>query len=174
MKPKRVWTDEQRRAAAKRCRKMVAERKAQRHDLVEVISATPPPSVVATMEQPQKVRAPEVQAVIDTMTPERKAKLANLQARQMAQLSQTREGQEALERLEQRRNPMATVATAERLQSQAIIEPPKPIVVEVPMKVPFRLTGSQSGLMISELGPCHCGHPKLSWHPICLRVKAGV
>ena len=46
-----------------------------------------------------------------------------------------------------------------------------PVVREVPFKVPFRLTGSQSGLMISELSPCLCGEQRLKWHPVCLKVK---
>jgi hypothetical protein len=41
----------------------------------------------------------------------------------------------------------------------------------VPLKAPFRLTGSQSGLMVSELGVCWCGQPKLKWHAICLKVS---
>ncbi len=189
MKHKRVWTDEQRQAAAERMRSRMAQKKEKE-------------SAVVVEERPQssdsfptvtRVRAPEVQAVLDTMTPERKAKLANIQAQNLARLGQTKEGREALERLEARHttqiipddrmpghvatydeNPNLTKAEVREIFEKpiaVIADPPKPIVREVPMRVPFRLTGSVSGMMVSELGPCQCGEPKLKWHPVCLKVR---
>ena len=168
MKAKRVWTDEQRQAAAERARLRFTKKSTD--------AAT---TAVIELPEEQKIRAPEVQAVLDTMSPERKAKLAMIQARNLATLSQTKEGREALERLEARHT--TAIIPDEKMPGQQgqfstastgiISEPPKSIVREVPFKVPFRLTGSQSGLMISELGPCLCGEQKLKWHPICLKVR---
>lgn len=62
MKPKRVWSDEQRRAAAERCRERFTKKP------VEV----------------RREVAPEVQAVIATMDPVRLAKLAEVQARTLS------------------------------------------------------------------------------------------
>ena len=122
------------------------------------------------------------------MDPARKAKLAGIQARQMATLAQTKEGQEALDRMNARHSPTiklpepetrqmldaAGVGGAEVQENGVKVEwrePPKPIFREIPLKAPFRITGSQSGQCISEMGPCQCGEPKLKWHPICLKVK---
>ena len=162
MKHKRVWTDEQKTAVGDRLKAGRLAKQSQ--------------TAVAEL-------SPEVQAVIDTMTPERKAKLQAIQARNLANLSQTKEGREALERLEARHNPVEQFEVTGRnvpvvaqeftsgILSQIPPEPPKPVVREIPMKVPFRLTGSISGLMISELSPCLCGEQRLKWHPVCLNVK---
>ena len=166
-KTKRVWTDEQKKAVGDRLK---AGRLAKQ-------------SQTAVAEPPHREVSPEVQAVIDTMTPERKAKLQAIQARNLANLSQTKEGREALERLEARHNPVEQFEVTGRnvpvvaqeftsgILSQIPPEPPKPVVREIPMKVPFRLTGSISGLMISELSLCLCGEQRLKWHPVCLKVK---
>ena len=172
MKHKRVWSDEQRRAAAERARARFTKK------------PTDATTAVVELPEDQKIRSPEVQAVIDTMSPERKAKLASIQARNLAQLNQTKEGREALQRMEARHTnaPIPSVNLSETViradGEKAIIVAEEvlkklipPLVREVPMKVPFRLTGSQSGLMVSELGVCLCGEPKLKWHPVCLKVR---
>jgi hypothetical protein len=123
-------------------------------------------------EPPHREVSPEVQAVIDTMTPERKAKLQAIQARQWQRdASEDKATREALERHEAQKKGMESKPEAVAVD----LEPPPPpkavLVMEVPFKVPFRLTGSQSGLMISELSPCLCGEQRLKWHPVCLKVK---
>src|SRR5450755_4225252 len=88
MKHKRVWTDEQRQAASDRMRKMSTDRWAKK---------AAEQSSVAVEEKPVvREVAPEVQAVIDSMDPIRKAKLAMIQGRTLA----TAEAQEALKRHE--------------------------------------------------------------------------
>ena len=171
MKHKRVWTDEQRRAAAERMRAAQKVRWEKAKQVENVNSGEYPMAVVATME---KIRAPEVQAVLDTMTPERKAKLASVQLRQWAVDAQTDKAtREALQRHE-----------AEKSWAPILSGPPKiiPPVMEVgasfipttPVSVvtrpvhPFRFTSGGNGLMVSELGVCLCGMQKLKWHPICL------
>ena len=168
MKHKRVWTDEQKKAVGDRLKAGRLAKQSQ--------------TAVAEL-------SPEVQAVIDTMTPERKAKLQAIQARQWQRdASEDKATREALERHEALKNghPLATVTemakaidvaqgpltSSAEMNAQFIPEPPKlPVVLEVPFKTPFRLTGSQSGLMISELSPCVCGEQRLKWHPVCLKVK---
>ena len=176
MKHKRVWTDEQRQAAAERARVRFTK-KPTYEVIAELNNQT---TAVLELPEEQKIRAPEVQAVIDTMDPARKAKLAGIQARQLAQLSQTKEGQEALQRLEARHTtavipesqmPGHTTPQASVIEPQPVPTTRTPVVREIPMKGPFRITGSQSGMCVSEMGPCQCGEPKLKWHPICLKVK---
>jgi hypothetical protein len=161
---KRVFTDAQRRAASERMKKISTERWAKvREESAQAMTAeldTPVPE--------QQVRAPEVQAIIDSMDEGRRAKLAAVQARTLQTLAQTKEGREALERLEARHQPESPVESKPKPPREAE-EPPATVIA--PMKFPFRLTGSISGLMISELGPCQCGEAKLKWHPICLKVK---
>ena len=164
MKHKRVWSDEQRLAASQRMK--------NRHEVKKGLDVMPEVPF-HDMQTVVAARPAEVQAVIDSMDPVRKAKLAGIQARNLSQLTQTKEGREALERLEERHSgaEQNTVPQVQAEQNIATPEPPKPIVREVPMKVPFRLTGSMSGMMISELGPCVCGESKLKWHPVCLKVR---
>lgn len=184
MKHKRVWTDEQRAAAGERARLRFTKKLTGivPGHTTEILSDEQMPGHIAVA-----VRPPEVQAVIDTMDPIRRAKLQGIQARNLATLSQTKEGQEALQRLEARHQniPVQELANAQpgavvnlpdlspetRAVVQQVLEITKPIIREIPMKVPFRLTGSISGQMISELGACQCGEAKLKWHPICLKVK---
>jgi hypothetical protein len=164
MKHKRVWTEEQKKAVGDRLK---AGRLAKQ-------------SQTAVAELPRREVSPEVQAVIDTMTPERKAKLQAIQARQWQRdASEDKATREALERHEALKNgntPLESPASVAEPQPKPTtvtpVEPPRPpVVLEVPFKAPFRLTGSQSGLMISELGPCLCGEQRLKWHPVCLKVK---
>lgn len=152
---KRSWTPEQKQAAHDRA---IARRDQK--------SQTP-------VAETDRERDPEVQAVLDTMSEERKAKLASIQARSMAQLAQTKDGQEALDRLANRHNHKEEIINPAQLPSmnmENVTEPPKKIR-EIPLKAPFRITGSQSGMCVSEMGPCWCGEPKLKWHPICLKVR---
>lgn len=163
-KTKRNWSDEQRAAAAERARLRFTKKQ------VSVAVA-------------RREMAPEVQAVIDTMDPARRAKLERIQARNLAVLSQTKEGRDALERLEARHISPMEIATAkpgsviavpdlkhETIEAvQAVIVATRPM--DTPFKVPFRLTGSVSGMMVSEFGNCVCGEPKLKWHSICLKVR---
>jgi hypothetical protein len=174
MKHKRVWTEEQKKAVGDRLK---AGRLAKKANVILPDAQ----GDVQVMDHPaQRVVAPEVQAVIDTMTPERKAKLQAIQARQWQADAQTDKAtREALERHEALKNgntPLESQASVVEPQPKPTtvtpVEPPKPpVVLEVPFKVPFRLTGSSSGLMISELSPCLCGEARLKWHPVCLRVK---
>ena len=183
-KTKRVWTDEQRQAAAERMRRVQGERWAKKviHQDESLAKGTQirgeaTASAVKDMGTVSTVtRDPEVQAVIDTMTPERKAKLAAIQSRQWQRdASEDKATREALERHEALKNgdtPLESPASVVEPTTVTPVEPPKPpVVLEVPFKVPFRLTGSQSGLMISELSPCICGEQRLKWHPVCLKVK---
>ena len=101
---KRKWTDAQRQAAAERMRLRMAKKKFGDRDTTVAVA------------EPPKVRAPEVQTVLDSMTPERKAKLAEVQARTFARTLQAegnagqRVTQEALARHEAQKNgePLAT------------------------------------------------------------------
>lgn len=152
----RVWTEEQKQEARDRMAKARAARKPKQEAVAVAV----------------KERSPEVEAVIATMSPERKAKLAGIQARQMAQLAQTKEGQEALDRMKARH----TVTTAEEYKPEVVVrtvvaDPVKVFDPLVPLKAPFRITGSQSGMCVSEMGKCWCGKPQLEWHPICLKVR---
>jgi hypothetical protein len=170
MKHKRVWTEEQKLAARDR----MAHARSARGSRVATLESVENPV--------EKVRDPEVQAVIDTMTPERKAKLAAIQSRQWQRDAvDDKATREALERHEAAKNghPLemakaidGPLTSSAEMNAQFIPELPKlPVVSEVPFKTPFRLTGSQSGMMISELSPCLCGEQRLKWHPVCLKVK---
>lgn len=184
MKHKRVWSDEQRQAAAERARARftkkptaVVERTAEESTALAIegqkIHEASIKSAGFIDRTPTTVtRDPEVQAVLDTMTPERKAKLEMIQAKNLAAFAQTKEGREALERMHARHNGTSEAPHAEVVEN--VTEPAHfipEILREVPMKVPFRLTGSVSGLCVSELGPCQCGEAKLKWHPVCLKVR---
>ena len=188
MKHKRVWSDEQRQAAAQRARARftkkptaVVERTAEESTALAIegqkIHEHSMASAAFIDRTPTTVtRDPEVQAILNTMTGERKAKLERIQAKNLAALAQTKEGREALERMQARHNGTSEAPHAEVVENVTepahfIPEPPKTILREVPMKVPFRFTGSVSGLCVSELGPCQCGEAKLKWHPVCLKVR---
>jgi hypothetical protein len=184
MKHKRVWTDEARAAAAERMRGIQAKRWSKNPDeaAAQILTAVQEQAGIVV-----KDRDPEVQAVIESMTPERKAKLEAIQARQWQRdASEDKATREALERHEAQKNgitpleskPEAVAVDLGPLpenRNVQIQEPPPPpkavLVMEVPFKTPFRLTGSNSGMMISELSPCICGEQRLKWHPVCLKVK---
>jgi hypothetical protein len=186
MKHKRVWTDEQRSAAAERMRVTQLKRWTKNPDeAAGQVQETP------TVE---KVRDPEVQAVLDAMTPERRAKMVSIQAMNMERLGQTVEGRGALARFAERKGGIPTVTEAmgagkpllsleeadksfdTRTVASTVAEfiPEPPVVRREPIlyKAPFRLSGVAGGQMVSELGPCVCGAAKLVWHGICLKVKA--
>lgn len=138
-KQKRVWTDDQRRAAAERMAKMSSERWAKVKAVEDVNIGESP-----TME---KVRAPEVQAVLDTMTPERRAKLAQIQGKILS----TPDGQRALARHE-----------AEKAQVEGGTAT---VVAERPSVTEYLVRVSNDGTMVSLEGPCWCGEGKREWHP---------
>ena len=159
MKHKRVWTEEQKKAVGERLK---AGREAKKSQTTTAVAD------------------PEVQAVINAMTPDRKAKLAMVQARQWQVDAQTDKAtREALARHEAQKNGVVIVDENPKLtteQKQEIFE--KPVSVPTPPPVmastvvkpvhPFRFTSGGNGLMVSELGVCLCGMQKLKWHPICL------
>ena len=99
---------------------------------------------------PPFIRPPEVQAVIDEMTPERRAKLEMIKARQVAMLQQTKEGQEALARAQEQgpRDPR-------RIGSREV-----------------RLIVKTDDTIVSVDGPCVCGKPKREWHTLCLKSES--
>lgn len=188
MKHKRVWSDEQRAAAAERMRrnnpskvrweKTAEEATAMAVKAQQVLDSNITSAAFIDRTPTTVTRDPEVQAVLDSMPEDRKVKLASIQARTLANLSQTKEGREALDRMEARHS--GNIVPVQDIQPETVqavleavisTEPPKPIVREVPMKVPFRITGSISGMCVSELGACQCGVAKLKWHPVCLKVK---
>jgi len=94
-------------------------------------------------------RDPEVQAILDTMTPERKAKLADIQARVLS----TAEGQAAIRRAEEQKLNDGQQATPE--QRGKIRD------------VHLRINGNNE--VASLDGACVCGKAKREWHTICLR-----
>lgn len=113
--------------------------------------------VVASAE----VRSPEVQAVIDTMDPTRKARLAMAQGRVWA----TEEGQRALARREEEKRGIAEQTIQ---NSQAVLQNP-------PVRLGSRevsLIVRTDGLVVSQNGPCVCGRPKREWHAICLKENS--
>lgn len=146
-KQKRVWSDDQRRAAS--------ERMKIRHDAKK--------RSVAEGQVAVKERPPEIQAIIDTMTPERKAKLAMVQSRFLS----TQEGQKALERHEAEK----ASGTSEAPFSEGIK------FVPIDYQLPPSRVGSREvslivktdGTMVSQYGPCLCGKAKREWHKICLK-----
>ena len=147
---KRIWTDEQRAAAADRMRHAGQVRVERLRQAREQSQAAMP---VAVAE-----RDPEVQAVIDGMTPERRARLQQIQG----QVLSSPDGQRALARHEAEkvavlepageRNPVADLAPErERVGSREV-----------------RLIVKTDGTMVSCDGPCICGAAKREWHKVCL------
>ena len=162
-KHKRVISDEVRQAARERMKAMWAKKRGA--PVVEDLSDIAP---VATME---KKRDPEVQAVLDSMSPERKAKLAMIQNRML----QSKEGQEALARHEAEKQAV----------TQTIVIDPAPVLTE-PVKIgtpgalipPARIGSREvnlivrtDGTVVSQYGPCLCGAPKREWHRICVKER---
>lgn len=157
MKTKHIWTPEQRQAAAVRMKAVQEKRWAKSEDIA-----------------PPRHIAPEVQAVLDTMTPERKAKLAMIQSRTMNLGNGRADGeatQAALARFEAEKqaNPV--------LQETAPLKPIDPATGLEPN--PGRDAGRigsrevslivrTDGTMVSQYGPCVCGKQKREWHRICL------
>jgi hypothetical protein len=190
MKHKRVWTEEQKKAVGDRLK---AGREAKLRSTMTAIAdhAETEGRVGAEVfgdrmpgDAKYKIRAPEVQAVLDTMTPERKAKLQAIQSRQwQVDAATERATREALARHEAEKSGTAVVETmkgSEVVQTQTIAAQPEPVFVVPPSKPavtkpvhPFRFTSGGNGLMVSELGACLCGEKKLKWHPVCL-VKTHV
>jgi len=130
----RQWTKEQKLDLARRTRERWAAKRG-----------------AMAVEVP-KVRPPEVQAVIDSMTPERRAKLEMIQARTMANVvgpEDKRAVQEALLRRD-------AVRDERRIGSREV-----------------SLIVRTDGTMVSLYGPCVCGKAKKEWHRVCLAQQVG-
>jgi hypothetical protein len=173
MKRRHAMSEANRRAAGERLRKLHETRRAQRESAALLERARPEPLTptepaegadVPSLEQgvavaePRRERAPEVQAVLDSMTPERRAKLEMHQAQVLA----TREGQQALARLEQEKQA-GTIPT--------VIPPAMGISLtgNAPQRIGSRevsLIVRTDGTMVSQWGPCTCGAAKRQWHAI--------
>lgn len=160
MKHKRVWTEEQRQAAAERMRSRMAQKKEKESSVaVEERPITTGSELKAIVEEVQPTRrevAPEVQAVIDSMDSERKVKMEMMRARQIAELSQTKEGREALARLEESKHP-----------SSGDVSP-----MRRPGSYELSIIVRNDGTMVSQFGPCLCGAGKRQWHKICLEAES--
>lgn len=172
-KPKRIWTDDQRHAAAERMAKMSRERWAQKKatevaahpsETFPVVAVAPgvvgvtgvdgsSGSATSTVTVAERVVDPEVQAVLSTMTPERKARLAQIQSRTF----QMADGQKALERHE-----------IEKIAMEPVQQNGRPGSREISLLV------RNDGTMVSQFGPCVCGAAKRQWHAICLKEPAHV
>lgn len=166
-KAKRVWSDEQRAAAAERCRQRFAKPKLSDGTLqaaTDVVEQTPFTSTIGTMFESSTAvtlptgieRDPEVQAAIDAMTPERKVKLAAVQGKiwQDNGRADGRAAQEALIRHEVEKQGSTSA------------------VLELPSRIGSRelnLIVRTDGTMVSRDGPCVCGAAKREWHSVCLR-----
>lgn len=137
MKHKRVLTDEQRKAASDRMRKRWAKVRGE-----------------AELELPRFVQPPEVQAILAEMSPERKAKLAMIQARMLS----TKDGQEALARREEQKAEAA-------MDANTILPPSRVGSREVSLIV------RTDGTCVSQYGPCICGRAKREWHKICVKEQ---
>lgn len=149
-KAKREWTPEQKAAAAERMKQRWANKA---EAVVESVDA-PLDSPVAVMEKPG--RDPEVQAILDSMTPERRAKLAQIQAKTLA----TNEAQAALVRHEEEKakgTSEAPFGTVEAAPSGRVGSREVSLIVKT------------DGTMASKDGPCLCGAAKREWHPICCK-----
>ncbi len=171
MKTKRIWTPEQRQAAAERMRAVQTTRWEKQKKEKE--------AATAVMESPKQQRevAPEVQAVLDSMTPERKAKLTQIQAKTMSLGNGRADGeatQAALARFEaeKRGNPV--------IQETAPLKPIDPATGLVPNSArdagrigsrEVNLIVRTDGTMVSQYGPCVCGAAKRQWHTICCGGK---
>lgn len=156
-KIKRVWTDEQKKAAAERMR-LRWEQKGSTAVLEASDAHQEPvlqPQSTGTSEAPYAVvtreRDPEVQAILDNMSPERKAKLAQIQAQTLS----TREAQAAIARHE-----------LEKAEVQENVPPARIGTKEVSLIV------RTDGTMVSQYGPCICGKAKREWHLICLKENS--
>lgn len=160
--PKRQWSPEARAAAAERMRKISAERWSRAKEQPTVVEEKPIETgaeLKLSIEEvaPTRRTAPEVQAVLDTMTPERRAKLASVQARTMATgFVNEHERTEAMERAQTTRElteaPPALPLPPSRIGSREVS-----IIVRT------------DGTCVSQWGPCLCGRPKREWHVICAK-----
>ena len=144
-KTKRVWTDQQKEAARQR---MAVARAARRTSTA--ILDIPDGDVEARVRE----RDPEVQAVIDSMTPERRAKLAQIQSQTLQRTIQVE----------------SNVGSHMTEQALARHETDKlPPVMARPGSRELSIIVRNDGTMVSQYGPCICGAMKRQWHTICLR-----
>lgn len=172
MKHKRVWTDAQRKAAGDRLRE------AQKLRWVKTAITDPKTGDVLQVqnENPSR-RDPEIQAVVDSMTPERRAKLEMVQAQSLARMAETREGQAALARFESAKieAPFSagpafgvTLTPTEQNMIDEGLPPPPPRIGTREVNLIVRTDGT----MVSQYGPCICGAAKRQWHKICATPEA--
>jgi hypothetical protein len=159
----RIWTPEQRLKAANRMRETQKARwDKKREGLNEMVQGVATmDAALGTNEAPHAVvlaepksYPPEVQAVIDTMDPVRKMKLAGYQSKVL----NDPDVQAALER-------------KRREESQEVVAPNLP-----PDRIGSRevnLVVRTDGTMVSVTGSCVCGRAKREWHTICLKEENG-
>lgn len=153
----RVWTPEQRQAAAERMRVMQAQKKAERGSGFQTIGSAPE-TIVPVVPY---VRPPEVQAVLDSMTDAQRARLAGMQARVFAT---TTDGTKVLERHNQEK--LAALSPTAMMTQDQVAE------VRDERRVgsrELRLIVRTDGTMVSQDGPCVCGRNRREWHAICLK-----
>ena len=177
----RGWTDGQKKAASERMKARWAAKHRQ-SDGWKVFAGPvtidmPDPkkdfSAIEVIEKSApKARPPEVQAVIDSMDPVRKARLQAVQARQWGHdAASDRATREALERHEAQKIAIQTTTAATGVIPEPsapgaigqVVVPPRPGSREVNLIV------KNDGTMVSINGNCVCGVPKRVWHRICLR-----
>ena len=159
-------TDEERQVRRERMTKMWESKRMAAIQTVqeEAIQSGAAPKVEVVHERP-----PEVQAVLDSMTPERRARLQMIQARQL----QTREGQAALARHEAEKIAVQTETV--NTSAVAVLERQKigdPNMVLPPSRIGSRevsIIERTNGEIVSQYGPCICGRPKREWHMNCSR-----
>ena len=174
----RQWTVEQKKEAAERMRaiqlKRWANKKGDSLTNVETPDINP---VVAEVE-----RAPEVQAVIDSMDPQRKAKMMMAQGRvwQDNGRADGKAAREALERFEADKQgiPSYVPEVTRTVASNAVMPDAfHAMAAQVAPQRDLGRVGSREvnlivrtdGTMVSQHGPCVCGRAKREWHGICLK-----
>jgi hypothetical protein len=177
----RKWTKEQKEAAAIRMRETQAKRWAKVRQIP--ISDT---EVLEVREQDiAKTRSPEVQAVINSMDPARRAKLAGVQGRiwQDNGRADGKQAQEALARFEAAKRGDPVLQEMAPLVPQTVatnaVDPDafKAMAMQAsPARDPGRIGSREvslivktDGTMVSQYGPCVCGRPKREWHAICCK-----
>jgi len=174
----RTWTKEQKEAAAIRMREMQAKRWAK-------AKLTSGAQLQEIVEEVNPTRSPEVQAVIDSMDPKRKAKLMGVQNRIWADNGRAdgKQAQEALARFEAQKREDPVLHQVKPLvpttvASNAVIPDAFNAMAQqsAPQRDPGRIGSREvslivktDGTMVSQYGPCVCGRPKREWHAICCK-----
>lgn len=186
----RTWTKEQKEAAASRMKLVAEKRWAKQREVESSVALLTPQEVQAELNQARsvnvdeinrKLRDPEVQSVIDSMDPKRKAKLAGVQNRiwQDNGRADGKEAQEALARFEQAKRENPVLQEIAPLVPQNTIDPDafKAMAMQsAPSRDQGRIGSREvslivrtDGTMVSQYGPCVCGRAKREWHAICCK-----